>query len=133
MSTTFVNDHLQKLDTSVDSKFRSTDCDVAQVESSSTYNAEHDQRDMRRLGKHQELKVRSCKCSRGIPPTDPLQAPLPIPQHRRLHHRPRPHLGILHRDLSLLSSERRHRWRHMACPHSHFRHVHGHVIHGGDG
>jgi hypothetical protein len=105
MSITFVNDHRQKLDTSVDSKFRSTDCDAAQVESSSTYNAEHDQRDMRRLGKHQELKVRSYKCSRGISSTFQF-------------------LSIVGYIIVL---------GHMACPHSHFRHVHGHVVDGGDG
>jgi hypothetical protein len=103
MSTTLANDHRQGLDANVDSKLRSTDKDVAQVETS-TYNAEHDQRDMRRLGKHQELKVYRYKCQieGRTRLTDHLSAPLPIPQHRGLHHRPRPHLGILHRDIRLL-------------------------------
>jgi hypothetical protein len=61
MSITSANDHRQGLDANVDLKLRSTDKDAAQVESSS-YNAEQDQRDMRRLGKHQELKVRRRKC-----------------------------------------------------------------------
>jgi hypothetical protein len=61
MSITFVNDHRQ-LDANINSTLRSTDKDATQVESS-TYNAEHDQRDMRRLGKHQELKVRLCRFS----------------------------------------------------------------------
>jgi hypothetical protein len=102
---TFVNDHRQKLDADVDLKLHSTDYDVAQVENSD-YNAEYDQRDMRRLGKHQELKVRRCKCQRRkrTSLTNSLQAPIPILQHRRLHHRPRAHVGILHRDFGLLPS-----------------------------
>jgi hypothetical protein len=62
MSTDLTGGYQQKLDTNVDPRPHPTaDSNIARVENK-TYNPEHDQRDMRRLGKRQELKVRSFKC-----------------------------------------------------------------------
>lgn len=67
-----MDDYPPKLDTDVNLSHRPEDYrDVAQVEGK-TYNAKHDQRDTRRLGKRQELKVGSCMCKRVTSLTDCL-------------------------------------------------------------
>lgn len=67
-----MDDHPPKLDTDVNLSNRPDDYrNVAQVEGK-TYDAKHDQRDMRRLGKRQELKVGSFMYKKASSLTDCL-------------------------------------------------------------
>jgi hypothetical protein len=62
MSTNLANNNQQRLDTNANPRLHpSDDSNIAHNESK-TYNPTRGQRDMRRLGKHQQLKVRSCTC-----------------------------------------------------------------------
>lgn len=62
MSTSLAGNRQQQLEANVNPRLHPSDhSDIAQIENK-TYDPERDQRDMRRLGKRQELKVRSCMC-----------------------------------------------------------------------
>lgn len=134
MTTNPVDDYEQKPNVKANPVTHSgANSDTARPENEA-YNPERDQRDMRRLGKRQELKVRSYKCKILGDLTDwPSKAPLPLLQHRRLHHRAGSHLGVFHCHFSVFFGQWRYCRCDMACSRRHFWHVHRHVVNGGNG
>ncbi|KAK0826335.1 hypothetical protein LTR73_006199 [Friedmanniomyces endolithicus] len=82
------------------------DGDVAQVHGRN-YDPAHDQRDMRRLGKRQELKVPLDRSRNTGNTADDRSAPLSFLQHCRIRSSAWAYLGVCHRHLDLLAGK----WR----------------------
>lgn len=93
MATTAVDPAYQKEDPYVNANtVPDDDAEVEQVEGRN-YDPTKDKRDMKRLGKRQELKV--CLAIRGeAPSTDTIAATLPFLQYRWLRYRAWSYLGI---------------------------------------
>ncbi|KAK1819315.1 hypothetical protein LTR12_006262 [Friedmanniomyces endolithicus] len=82
------------------------DGDVAQVHGRN-YDPAHDQRDMRRLGKRQELKVPLDRSQKIGNTANDQQAPLPFLQYCRIRSSAWAYLGVCHRHLDLFAGK----WR----------------------
>lgn len=92
-----------------------SDSDVQQIPGKN-YDPSSDKRDMRRLGKTQELKVRETDCCASCiirPTLTPLAAPLPLLFDCRLRRCTRTDLGVQLGSGRLLDSERWYCWCYM--------------------